>query len=64
MTAQHITMLPMKGLPDAELALSLVMDALREKANGPRVFARAPRRPGPARCDAIGSQQAAPEAQE
>jgi hypothetical protein len=30
--AARITMLPMKGIPDAELALELVMDALKRRA--------------------------------
>ena len=33
-TGDRLTMLPLKGTPDPDLALGMIIQALREKANG------------------------------
>ena len=50
---QQVTMLSSKGIPDAELALGLVMDALRREVKGPVCPPEAP--PQPAKPDSMQS---------
>jgi hypothetical protein len=45
MTRERLTMLPTKGVPDSDLALGMIIEALREKANGGPIEPLRPAKP-------------------